>query len=510
MTLFVKSNILNRKKLIICGIILFWIFSANTGCKKFLTTEVVGDYPETEFYKTQQQAILAINAAYRPLAFSTSQNRLWVFGDIASDDAEKGGDPGDQADIGLIDAMNINSINGNLEAMWAILYEGISRCNVVLAKVPAINMDQNLQSRILAEAKFLRSWYYFELVNIFGDVPLILEPKNADQLQIPQSTVTQIFETVIEPGLSDAATKLPIKYTGANVGRVTNGAALALLAKAYLFQKKWVQSVATSEKIIASGIYDLMPDYTHNFKAFTKNNKESIFEIQHLSQQDPFTGNVLNQWFAPRVDAGYGFNAPTQNFVDEFEKTITGIYDPRLDYTVGRDSMPWYNGEIFSKDWSPTGYLTKKHQQPFSEIPKNLKGDGSINYVAIRYADVLLWYAEALNEMNRPAEALIPLNRVRKRARESYLYDPSLSGFGTIPAGLLPDVTSTNQADVRRAVQHERRVELGFEFHRYFDIIRWGEAYAMQAMSERPNFNYNKHKYFPIPQSERDRNKALH
>ena len=218
----------------------------------------------------------------------------------------------------------------------------------------------------------------------------------------------------------------------------------------------------------------------------------------------------MNQWFAPRVDGGYGFDAPTQSFVDEFEKTGEGTYDPRLDYTVGRDSMPWYNGETFNKEWSPTGYLTKKHQQPFSEIPKNLKGDASIDYVAIRYADVLLWYAEALNELGRSAEALVPLNEVRKRARESYLYDNLLPGFGSIPTGLLPDINYTSQIDVRRAVQHERRVELGFEFHRYFDIIRWGETYADQAMTERPNFNYTTNKNFPIPQSERDRNKALH
>jgi hypothetical protein len=250
--------------------------------------------------------------------------------------------------------------------------------------------------------------------------------------------------------------------------------------------------------------------YSQNFNANFKNNKESVFEVQHLTAQDPQTGNSLNQYFAPRIDGGYFFNAPTQRFVDEFEKTFSGVYDPRLDYTVGRDSMPWYNGVIFSKDWSPTGYLTKKHQQPFSEISKALKGDASIDYVAIRFADVLLWYAEALNESGRTAEALVPLNRVRKRARESYLFDNSLPGFGNIPIGLLPDVTFTNQADVRRAIQHERRVELGFEFHRYFDLIRWGAAFATQAMSDRPNFNFTKHKHFPIPQSERDRNKALH
>ena len=172
--------------------------------------------------------------------------------------------------------------------------------------------------------------------------------------------------------------------------------------------------------------------------------------------------------------------------------------------------MPWFNGEVFSKDWSPTGYLTRKHQQPFSEIPKALKGDASINYQAIRFADVLLWDAEALNESGNTAAALIPLNRVRKRARESYLVDNTLPGFGTIPDGLLPDISSASQSDVRKAIQHERRVELGFEFHRYFDIIRWGDDFASDALDDRPNFNYDTHKHFPIPQSERDRNKALH
>jgi len=499
-----------KKSILYSGLIGLLFFS-ETGCKKFLTTEVVGNYPETEFYKTQQQALLAINAAYQPLTFtSTSQNRLWVFGDVASDDAVKGGIPGDEADIGLIDQFTISPINGNLGYEWGTLYEGISRCNIVLAKVPAINMDKTIQARVLAEARFLRSWYYFTLINIFGDVPLVLEPKNADQLQIAQSPVVTIYEDVIEPDLRDAITNLPASYTGTDVGRITSGAAMALLAKAYLFQNKWDSAMNEAGQVIATAGYNLMPSYKKNFSAGFKNNQESIFEVQHLNGQDPSTGNSLNQWFAPAVDGGYFFNAPTQSFVDEFEKTPAGVYDPRLDYTVGRDSMPWFNGEIFNKDWSTTGYLTRKHQQPFSEIPINTKGDGSINYVAIRYADVLLWYAEALNELGRSYDALVPLNQVRRRARESYLYDDSLPGFGTVPNALLPDVTFTNQSDVRLAIQHERRVELGFEFHRYFDVIRWGEAYATQAMSNSPGFNYTTNKHFPIPQSERDTNKALH
>jgi starch-binding outer membrane protein, SusD/RagB family len=480
------------------------------GCKKYITKDIVGQYPESEFYQTQAQALLAINAAYQPLAFTTANNnKLWVFGDVASDDAAKGGNPGDQADIEFIDQFNINSTNGNLASIWALLYDGVTRANLVLSKVPPIDMDKNLQKRILAEAKFLRSYYYFELINIFGDVPIVLVPLKPDELQIPQSPVKEIFETVIETDLADAVVNLPVTYSGQDVGRVTSGAASALLAKAYVFQGKWDKAVGTAAKVVNSNVYDLMPLYSQNFDQKFKNNRESVFAVQHLTGQDPKLGSELNQYFAPQIESGYFFNAPTQNFVDEFEKTGTGITDPRLDYTVGRDSMPWFNNKLFDKAWSSsTGYLTRKHQQSLSEVAN--KSDGNLNYIAIRFADVLLWYAEALNESGHSAEALIPLNRIRKRARESYRYDSLQNGYPNIPAGLLPDITSTNQLDVRKAIQHERRVELGFEFHRYFDIIRWGKDYAEQAFSDKPNFNYEINKHFPIPQIERDRNKALH
>ncbi len=498
------------KKNIVQTLLMLLIFFSITGCKKFITKDIVGQYPESQFYTTQAQALLAINAAYQPLGFTTANNnRLWVFGDVASNDAAKGGNPGDQADIEFIDQFTINSTNGNLASMWALLYDGIARCNIVLSKVPGITMDKNMQTRILGEAKFLRAWYYFELINIFGDVPLVLQPLAPDQLQIAQSPVQLIFETVIETDLTNAAASLPATYSGADVGRVTAGAATALLAKAYLFESKWDKAATEAGKIVNGKLYNLMPLYSQNFTAKFKNNKESIFEVQHLTGQDPKLGNELNQYFAPQVDGGYYFNAPTQNFVDEFEKTGAGVTDPRLDYTVGRDSMPWFNNRIFDKAWSQsTGYLTRKHQQSLAEVPN--KSDGNTNYTAIRYADVLLWYAEALNESGHSAEALAPLNTVRKRARESYLYDTAQVGYPNIPADLLPDITSTNQVDLRKAIQHERRVELGFEFHRYFDIIRWGKEYATQALRDKPNFNYDLNKHFPIPQIERDRNKALH
>jgi len=318
---------------------------------------------------------------------------------------------------------------------------------------------------------------------------------------------------VIEPDLNAAYANLPASYTGADVGRATRGAAMALLAKAYLYQGKWDSSVVASSSVINSNQYQLAPLYSQNFSPLYKNNSESIFEVQMKSGQSPLVGNSLNQWFAPAVYGGYYFDAPTQSFVDEFEKTTEGVYDPRLDYTIGRDSMPWFNNLVFSASWSPTGYLTRKYQESLSEAP--IIGDGNCDYMAIRYADLLLWSAEALNETGQSAQALIPLNEVRKRARESYLNDTTLTAFTdsagnrVVPDNLLPDITTVNQTSLRAAIQHERRVELGFEFHRYFDVIRWGKDYANQVMSNSPGFNYDEYKTFPIPQGERDTNKAL-
>ena len=503
-----------NRKIIVYSLLMGLILISGTGCSKFLDKQQQGVYNTTDFYTSANAAVQSVNAAYVPLTFTNATgNPLWVFGDVAADDAVKGGQAGDNPDIGTIDDFTYNSSNGNLSAEWANFYNGITNCNLVLANVPTIKMDTALRSRVLGEARFLRAWYYFMLVNIYGDVPVVLTPLLPSQLQIPQTPAKQIYESVIEPDLFVAMRALPANYTGVDVGRATSGAATALLSKVYLYQQKWDSSLTYSQKLINSGQYSLMKVYNQNFDADHKNNLESIFEVQMLSNQAIGVGNSLNQWFAPQSENGYFFDAPTQNFVDEFEKSGSGVYDPRLDYTVGRDSMPWFNGTIFLASWSPTGYLTKKYQQPFSEIPINLKGTGSCDYLAIRYADVLLFNAEALNELGQTGPALVPLNQVRKRARESFLYDSTQIGFGSIPVGLLPDVAAVDQGSIRAAIQHERRVEFGFEFHRFFDIIRWGSAYANNALitnSGISTFNYAIHKTFPIPQIERDADKALH
>ncbi|TAJ12531.1 RagB/SusD family nutrient uptake outer membrane protein [Marinilabiliaceae bacterium JC017] len=489
-------------------ILLIAVSSALNGCSEFLDEDLQGDYSSSTFFKTKEHAQLAINGAYQPASFTSVANALWVFGDVASDDATKGGNPGDQSEIQFIEEFNITPDNGYLEAIWRHYYEGVTRCNDVICYVPAIEMDEDLQKRIVGEGKFLRAYYYFHLVNLFGEIPLKTQPAlTMDDLHVKTSPVEDIYAQ-IEKDLKDAALNLPPDYSGAEVGRVTSGAALGLLAKVSLFQEKWQKTLDYIAEIEKLNSYSLMSVYRNNFEVAYENNQESLFEIQHLTGQDPFLGSYLNQWFSPQHENGYFFNVPTQNLIDEFEVTPGGVVDPRLDYSVGREGQKWMNGEDFDPSWSPTGYLQKKHIQPLAEVGVGIKGDGDLNYTFMRYAEVLLMKAEALNELKQTSKALIPLNEVRQRARQSYLFDDTLEGSGVIPENLLPDVISTDVVTVRKAIRHERRVELSLEFHRFYDLMRYGKDVAEQALSG-TNFSFDEHRYFPIPLSEKDSNKAL-
>ncbi|MFQ3173136.1 MAG: hypothetical protein ACI9WT_000522 [Flavobacterium sp.] len=471
-----------------------------------LDTELKGQYTTDTFFKTKDQALLAINATYQIATFNSTNNNLWVFGDVASDDTVKGGNPGDQSDIEFIDSFQVNPDNGAIEAFWKHYYEGIARANNIIFYVPSINMDPVLRNRIIGEAKFLRAYYYFHLTNIFGKIPLRVTPAlNVNDLSIPLSTVDEVFAQIVKD-LNAAAITLSPTYGPNDVGRATKGAALGFLAKVFLFQKRYTESLAATMKV-ENMSYSLTPLYTHNFDLLHKNNSESIFEIQHLNNQVVFQGNYLNQYVSPAYLNGYFFNAPTSSFVNEFEKTASSVDDPRLDYTVGRTGHKWVDGSDFDSAWSPaTGYLDKKKASDV--IAGKPIGDGAKNYVFLRYSEILLIKAEALNELGRSSEALTPLNKVRERARNSYLYDNTLPGYGTVPSLLLPNVTFSNQAALRDAIRHERRVELGLELHRYYDIMRYGKVFAETALRG-TNFTYENNRYFPLPQSERDTNTKL-
>ncbi|MDF2432337.1 MAG: starch-binding outer membrane protein SusD/RagB family, partial [Mucilaginibacter sp.] len=480
------------------------LFFMITGCKKFLQQPVLGEYQTNNFFTSDVNAIRGVNAAYAPLAFTdASSNAIWVLGDLASDDAIKGSSDGDQADFLSVQQFNINPANSAVEAVWKRYYDGVFACNVVTdgLSAPKPGVSEATRASVVAQAQFLRAYYYFNLTVAYGDIPLHLKVETPAELQSPALPQTQIYAQ-IEKDLQAAAAVLPTTWGSADQGRATKGAALALLAKTYLFEKKWALAASTAQAVDALGVYSLLPVFSDNFRAATKNNAEAVFSIQHTTGLVPFQGNNLNQWFAPRSLNGYGFYLPTQNLVDNFEKSPSGVNDPRLDYTVGRAGHPYYDS-AFDPNWTSTGYVSKKHTQPLTEIPVNIKGDGNLNYQAIRFSEVLLIEAEAFNEAGSSGAALAPLNRVRKRARESYLYDSSLPGYGTVPPGLLPDVTITDQATLRDLIRAERRSELALEFHRFFDIIRYGSTYASAALKNKPNFSFTGNQFFPIPASER-------
>ncbi len=493
-----KSTFTNSRSFLNTFSILFVIALMPLGsCTKFLTEDLKGEFSSDTYYKNETQAIQAINGVYNAITFTRPENDIWVFGDVASDDAVKGGNPGDQAEITYIDEFTANHTNGIIFNYWQFAYESISRANNVIANVPTVPMDEVRKNRIVGEAKFIRAYTYFNLVNVFGPVPLkLLPPVTQAAIQVPLSDVGTIYQQ-IEKDLTDAVAVLPVSYTTPDVGRVTKGAAIGMLGKVSLFQGKWAAALGFFQQLDNLGIYGLLPNYANNFKLTYENSKESVFEIQHLSGQNPGEGSGLNQWFGP-APGGYYFNAPTQVLVDAFEKATTGEVDPRLDASIGREGQPWLNGEIFSSGWSPaTGFLTKKHQQPQSEL--TVSGDGGLNYIYMRYADVLLMKAEAFNETNNADSAKANLNKVRQRARASY--------NGTPPAELLADITTNDQGQLRDAIRHERRVELAQEFHRYFDLMRYGKAAAESALGDK--FNFETKRYFPLPQKELDANPAI-
>jgi hypothetical protein len=488
------------------------ILTMATGCKKILNQRIDGSYTPDNFFTSDANAGLALANAYKYLSFTSgANNAIWVLGDVGSDDAVKGGNPGDQADFDAINNFNILPTNSAVEAVWQNYYNGVFACNVVLDGLATggHGVSDAARTEDMAEATFLRAYYYFILTNCYGDIPLHLKVESGTEAQRPVSSQDIVY-TRIETDCQTAAANLPASVSSDQLGRATKGAALALLAKTYLFHSSlanhYTLAAQTAEEVETMG-YTLTQLYYDNFSAATKVNTEEIFTINHTAGTLG-TGNELNAWFAPRVLNGYGFFWPTQSLVDNYEVAPGGEPDPRLDYTIDRSGHSYFETP-FDPTWTSTGYLTRKMVQPLSEVPSTTKNVGTVNYEALRLADILLVDAEALNESGQSAAALAPLNAVRKRARESYLYDASLSGYGAVPAGLLPDITTTDQTQLRDAIRRERRSELALEFHRFFDVIRYGSAYATSALSPGTNFNFTTNQFYPIPQSERDANPNL-
>lgn len=487
----------NNKVLIL---ILLGMFSLNSCRKDFLERKPLVGATEENFYKTEQDAIAAVNAAYAALQFEISPagHFRWFWGDIMSDDAIKGGSgDNDVAELLKLETFHGASNTTLLESEWDADYEGIYRANVVLERVPDIQMDAALRDRILGEAHFIRAWFYYNLVTMFGGVPLADHVLAPSEYNMPRASDTQVW-ALIETDLKAAADVLPLRsqYAQADLGRITKGAAQALLTKAYLWQSRWPEAEATAAQVIASGEYHLVPDYSKIFTPDGENNAESIFEIQYMNasggnwgKNNANEGTFTNVFQRPRGQfEGYGFDIPTEDFVQEFFKE--GSEDPRLKSTVFRVGDQMGDRGIFTKEATggfPYDYYPKKYfsnisdKAPFGDPNPN----GGSNDRVIRYSDVLLMHAEAAAHNGKEGDARTSLNQVRARARGA-------------DVNALPDVTASGQA-LMDAIYHERRVELGLEGHRFFDIVRTGRGTTLLGPL---GYVEGIHNHFPIPLSQ--------
>ena len=479
------------KSLIAAAVLLL----AATNCRKdFLDRTPPGDLTFEEFFKTPEQAVESVNAVYEQFR-SFDCVGLGYLGctDIISDDADKGSTPNDQPLLADVDNFILDPSNGYFSAIYRGYYRAIARANVAIENIPNVEMDGTTRNRLIGECKFLRAYSYFLLVQWFGDLPIITKTLQGDEYYAQTRQPRAAVYAQIESDLRDAIDALPEKnqYPQADLGRATKGAAKGLLAKLYMLKKDYVNAEKYCLEIINSGQYSLLTKYADNFKKVGENGAESIFETQAVAlptQQAAGPGSSpynMIQGVRGVPNLGWGFNRPSDDLVSAYENG-----DPRREATI-----------IYELEVLPDGVTQVQHNADIVNARYNqkawvpghpgLQDNGPGNIRILRYADILLLAAEALNENNKPAEALTYLNQVRKRAR------------GTNPV-ILPDVTVTDQSQLREKIYRERRVELAMEQHRWFDLLRWGRAAQVMQALGKTNFTPGKHELLPIPQTEVD------
>ncbi len=441
------------------------------------------DQNSEDFFNTEEDYQKALIGAYDGLQ-STYVNVM--LGEIASDNTLCGGESATDV-IGFqeIDDMIHTPINANLRDIWNWMYGAVNRANFILEFQDKTDFPG--KEGVLAQARFLRAYYNFELVKWFGDVPFLVDKRIqfGDQFSIDRTPKSEIYAQ-IEADLIYAAANLP--YVQNEVGRVTKGAAQALLGKAYLYQDKFTEAATVLEDVINNGPYDLVADYSTLFENDNENNIESVFEVQYSDLEGAGFGclqcsegnvavgfNGIRNYTGPVFESGFSFNVPVQEVVDAFEDG-----DLRKDVAIlDIDAWAASTGATFSTGFEHTGYFNRKYISRQGDLNT---GDANLtnpnNYRAIRFADVLLMAAEALNRGGiSDARAQQYLNRVRNRA-----------GLGDI------SLTGANLTD---AIYNERRVELVGEGHRFFDLVRTG-----RAAQEIDGFVAGKHELFPIPAIE--------
>jgi hypothetical protein len=451
--------------------------------------------PSTDtFWQTREHAIAGVNAAYNALMKNGTYGRWLVFAtDLRSD---IGMIQSPWTDLSNFTKFTFTSYDFEVNReIWQHHYQAIFRANQVIARVPGIAMDAVLRDRIVGEAKFIRALLYFNLLTLYGNVPLITTPPLLTDR--PATASPAAVWAQIEQDLTEARAALPQSYGSADLGRATWGAATALLGKAHLQQREWGAATAALQEVIASGLYDLMPNYADNFTAQFENNQESVFEVQFgdrsLLSQD-VRGLNIARMVGP-CGPSFCDGRPTRWYVEQFlqDSTVGGQADPRLDLTAYYNKpggMDVY-GRPFAARYSAdtTALFFKKYGEYYLGLADQ-DWDAAINFRVIRYADVLLMQAEALNELGRTAEAYPLVDAVRARVT-----------LPLLPPGLTQD-------EMRQRILRERMFELGLEGQRWADLQRHNLLTpALQATDgEFQFFVAGKSALLPIPQAERDLN----
>ena len=466
-----------------------------SSCSDFLEQNPQTDLSENDFYKTADDILSAVNGAYSSLQEGDIYGNWYVFGEIPSDNT-RNQLSGSVTTQNEFDQFYIDTQNSMIANFWKAAYKVINRTNTILGRIDGIEINTELANRYKLECKFIRALMYFNLVRVYGDVPLVLKEisisESYDILREPKENVyNQIIADLKE------AQDLPVSYSTAEDGRATQGAAKALLANVYMTLHKYAEAETILAEIINSGRYSLLENtpgslnidgYKNVFSPVNHNSKEGIFEIQFLKGGYGEGSNYANN-FAPEnsgtnvvaVGGTGGNNIPEMDIYNAYEEG-----DLRSDFSM---SLGYYDNRK-NNEWVESRYVCK-----FMDVPYQ-NNDASNNYPVIRYADVILMYAEALNQNGKTAEACKYLNMTRRR------------GFGYQTTETSPvDLQTTDKAQFALMVEQERRVELAFENHRWFDLIRTGRA--VEVMRSK-GFSLNETNLIcPIPQKQIDVNPKL-
>lgn len=443
-------------------------------CKKdFIERQPESTASVGEVYKTDKDFQDAVTGCYN--AFMGQYQIFWIFGDLRSDDSKQ--ELFSNISLLTVDNFTLSNEATVVRDAWRNYYRAINRINTLLSKIepvdPAVVPNK---ARYTAEVKFLRALAYFDLVRIFGDVPMITNVIDIDKAyNIPREKVDKIYDDIIIKDLAEAENNLLAKYTGADVGRATKGAAKALLGRVYLARKDFVKADAKLQELTTLG-YSLLKNFNDLFD-YTKNehHSEYIFDIEY--EEGMSLGNNLTNNFLPNsvsMASFYGIagsrgemNSPTDDLISSFD-----LKDQRKSITAMKGGYTDANGNFVALLPTTSQSYTKKY------ITKVITGgDSKVNWKVIRYADVLLMYAEALNENGKIPESVTYLNQVHTRA------------------GLDPYPSNLSKDQLREKIYLERRLELAFEGHRWFDLVRTGRALSvLQSFGMKPYMTV-----FPIP-----------